>query len=76
MPIKPLLANGAFSPEDVIMLTSAFEGSLRDLGLVDRKDPIVLSVAQLVIALAQGGERDPIKLRDRVVKVFDRKQGL
>jgi hypothetical protein len=41
MPIQPLLANGAFSPEDVIMLVSAFESSLRDLGLVNREDPIV-----------------------------------
>ena len=70
MPIQQWLAGGAFSPEDVTMLASAFESSLRDLGLVNREDPIVLLVAQRVIALAQEGERDPIKLRDDVVKAF------
>jgi len=70
MPIQQWLAGSAFSPEDVTMLASAFESSLRDLGLVNREDPIVLLVAQRVIALAQEGERDPIKLRDDVVKAF------
>ena len=70
MPIQQWLAGAAFSPKDVTMLASAFESSLRDLGLVNREDPIVLLVAQRVIALAQEGERDPIKLRDDVVKAF------
>jgi hypothetical protein len=70
MPIRPLLAGGSFSPEDVAVLTSAFEDSLRALRLVDRNDPAVLTVAKRVIALAQEGERDPIILRDRVVKSF------
>jgi hypothetical protein len=51
-------------------LASAFEASLRELGLVDRSDPAVLLVAKRVIALAKEGSRDPLVLRDRVVKSF------
>jgi hypothetical protein len=72
VPIRPLLEAeaGAFGPDDVRALASAFEASLRDLGLVDRGDPAVLLVAKRVIALAKEGSRDPIVLRDRVVKSF------
>ena len=37
------------------------------LGLVDRKDPAVTTVAKRVIELAKGGEHDPILLRDAVL---------
>jgi hypothetical protein len=72
MPIRPLLEAeaGAFGPEDVQALVSAFESALEALRLVDRSDPAVLMVARRVIALAKEGNRDPIVLRDRVVSSF------
>jgi len=51
-------------------LVFAFEASLKALRLVDRKDPAVLVVARRVIALAKEGNRDPIALRDQVLKSF------
>ena len=69
MPIQPLLVgSGAFSPDEVVILTTAFEDALRALGLVDRKDPAVTTVAKRVIELARGGEHDPILLREAVLK--------
>jgi hypothetical protein len=69
MPIQPLLAgSGAFSPEEVVILTTAFEDALRALSLVDRKDPAVTMVAKRMIEIARGGERDPILLRDAVLQ--------
>ena len=69
MPIRPVLfGSGAFSPEEVAVLTTAFEDALRALSLVDRKDPAVTIVAKRVIELAKGGEHDPILLRDAVLK--------
>jgi hypothetical protein len=44
--------------------------SLRALKLVDRSDPAVTLVAKRVIALAMGGERDPILLREAVLQSF------
>jgi hypothetical protein len=70
VPIRPLLAAGAFSPEDAATLIAAFEDSLRALKLVDRSDPAVTLVAKRVIALAMGGERDPKLLREAVLQSF------
>jgi len=72
MSIRSLLETegGVFAPQDITALVSAFEGSLKALGLTDRNDPAVLMVAKRLIALANGAERDPIVLQDRVVKSF------
>jgi hypothetical protein len=70
MPIRAFLGDGAFSPEDVTAITSAFEGTLRALGLSDRTDPAVSIVARRTIELAKSGARDPILLRDAVLNSF------
>jgi hypothetical protein len=71
MPVRPVrFGSGAFSPEEVAVLTTAFEDALRALSLVDRKDPAVTMVAKRVIELARGGEHDPILLRDAVLNSF------
>ena len=70
MPVRPLLEAEAFGPDEVKVLVSAFEASLKALRLVDRKDPAVLMVAKRVIALAKAGNLDPLALRDEVVKTF------
>jgi hypothetical protein len=47
-------------------LTEAFE--LRALELADRKDQLTVGVAKLIIEFAKQGERDPVRLRDLVLK--------
>jgi hypothetical protein len=69
MPIGPLLEqNHVFTPEDVKVLSEAFEDTLRALKLVDRKDQLTISVAKLIIEFAKQGERDPVRLRDLALK--------
>jgi hypothetical protein len=72
MPIQPLLdrEGNVFGPEDINVLTAAFNAALAALQLVDRTDPAVLMVARRVIAIAKEGTRDPTVLRDRVVESF------
>ena len=71
MPIRSMLeGSNVFSPEDVAVITAAFEDSLRALGFVDRSDPVVTMVAKRIIAAASAGERDPIRLRESVVASF------
>jgi hypothetical protein len=41
---------------------------LKDLGLIDRKDPATLMVAKLTIELAKQGEFTTSSLRARVLK--------
>jgi hypothetical protein len=61
-----------FTPEDVAVLTQAFERALGALGLHDRKDPAAIVLAKLVIHLAKEGERDPSRLCDRAVTLMSR----
>jgi hypothetical protein len=58
---------GVFEPDDIAIMTSAFDLIRSDLELVDRDDPIVRMVAKLVVECARNGERDPERLRQWVV---------
>ena len=68
--IRPLFNadSGVFGPEDIKPIVAAFEDTLRAMRLVDRSDPVVTLVAKVVIEIAKQGERDPIRLREKVVQ--------
>jgi hypothetical protein len=69
MPIRRFLeGNRSFGPDEIEVLVKAFEDALRELQLTDREDPVTLTVAKLVIDLANQGERDPVRLRDRALE--------
>ena len=68
MPICRLLQNSPFGPDEITMLTDAYERTLRKLGLVDRNDPITEMVARKVIHLAQRGVREANQLSDMTMK--------
>jgi hypothetical protein len=72
MPIHRLLENHAFGPDEIRVLTSAFDDVLRKLDLADRADPVTEVVARKIIELAQQGERDPIRLSERAVRALSR----
>jgi len=69
VPIRPLLEAEAnvFKPDDVRIIVQAFEQVLRTKRLVDRRDPVVLMVAELTIEAARKGERDPMRLSEIVL---------
>ena len=48
----------------------AFEDALRELKLVDRSDPLTEIVAKKMIEIADEGERDPIRLKDRTLQAL------
>ncbi len=68
MPIYSMLTKGAFDPDAVKALTTAYEDVLAALGLERRTDPLTQTVARKIIEHAQSGERDPIRLREIVLK--------
>jgi hypothetical protein len=70
MPIDQLLQHGAFDPEVINAMRTAFEDALRTLNLVEQDGPTAILVAKNVIACAKGGERDPIRLRDCALKAL------
>jgi hypothetical protein len=68
MPINHLVTEHySFGPDEIKVLASALDAALLELGLT-RTDPAALLVAKRILALAQGGERDPIRLREGAVK--------
>jgi hypothetical protein len=60
--IYRLMQRQAFLPEDVQRLGDAYEHALKELGLVDRNDPLTETIAQLIIEVAQTGEKDPARI--------------
>ena len=72
MPIHRLLEKHALGPDEIRVLTSAFDDALRKLGLADRADPVVEVVARKIIELAQQGERDPTRLSERAIQALSR----
>jgi hypothetical protein len=70
MPIRQMLDNAAFDPEETALLRSVFEDTLRALNLSDRADPITTLVAKKIIELASHGERDATRLRQAAINFF------
>ena len=70
MPIHRLLENQGFEPEHILAMATAFDETLRALKLVDRTDPLTDIVATKVIEVARTGERDPQRIRDRVLQAL------
>ena len=67
MPVQAV-EQQSFGPEDIEILSNAFEEAVRELRLVDRTDPATQLVGKRIIELAQQGERDQIRLREMAVK--------
>ena len=68
MAIYRILQNSPLGPEEIAMLTDAYERTLRAFGLVDRNDPITELIAKKIIELAQRGVREARQLSALAVK--------
>jgi hypothetical protein len=67
MPIYPLLRSQGFEPKLIDTMVSAFEDLLLDLKLADGA-PLTTIIAKKVIQAAQTGERDPQRIRERILQ--------
>jgi hypothetical protein len=68
MPIYRLLQNVPMGPEEISRLTTAYEQTLRAIGLVDRDDPLAEIVARKIIEIAQTGVREPAEISALAIK--------
>jgi hypothetical protein len=68
MPIYRLLQNSPLGPDEIMMLSDAYERALRKLNLVDRNDPITELIARKVIEIGQRGVRESQQLCDLAIK--------
>jgi hypothetical protein len=68
MPIYRLLQHLPMGPDEIARLTTAYEQTLRIIGLVDRNDPITEMIARKIIEISQKGVRDPMLLSELTIK--------
>ena len=59
-----------FDPEDIAVMTKAFDALLADFKLTTRDDPVVTMLAKLVIEIVRNGERDPERVRKCVTDQY------
>ena len=67
MTIHRLLQNVPLGPEDIDRLVTAYEQTLRALGLSDRNDPLTEIVAKKIIEIGQTGIRDPVQISKQAI---------
>lgn len=70
MAVYHLFRNRAFEPEAISIMMLAYGDACRELGLSEADQPRADVVAKAVIAIAQRGERDPVQLRESVLRVL------
>ena len=68
MAIFRLLQNSPLGPDEIKVLTDAYERTLSALGLVDRNDPITEMIAKKIIDLSQRGVCESEKLSDMALE--------
>lgn len=68
MAIYRLLQNSPMGPEEISRLETAYEQTLRAIGLKDRNDPITEMIAKKIIEIAQTGVRDPAQISTLAIK--------
>ena len=68
MTIYTLLKNTTFGPEEIERLVTAYEETLRALGLKDRSDPITQLVAEKIIAAGRLGIEDSAEISKVALK--------
>jgi hypothetical protein len=68
MPIRRLLAGSTLGPDEIEILSVAFDEALRSLNLVDRSDPLTDMVAKKIIDIGATGVRDPAEIAKIAVR--------
>jgi hypothetical protein len=66
--IYRLLREASFGPDQIAVMTAAYEGALTALRLTDRDDPITELIAKKIIDLFRLGERDAPRICARALK--------
>jgi hypothetical protein len=62
-------AGYVFAPEQIKIITAAFEDALRELD-VDRSDPLAKAVAKKMMEIALQGEGDRAGLREQTLRAL------
>ena len=69
MGIHKLIANGAFGPDEIRVMSEAYEAALIVLQL-NNDDPITELIAKSIVNVSAAGERDPAQVADRAINAL------
>ncbi len=64
-------AENAFDPETTHAMSVAFDGARWVLGLANKSSEAADRLAQMIVAVAMTGERNPWRLRATALRQFD-----
>jgi hypothetical protein len=70
MAIYRLIANGAFGPDEIEVMTVAYEDALTEIPVASRDDPITELIAKAIVNVAAAGERDPRLVMERALNAL------
>ena len=70
MAIYRLITNGSFGPDEIKVMTAAYEAALIDLVVTNRDDPITELIARAVVNVTATGERDPTLTKERALNAL------
>ena len=70
MAIYRLIANGLFGPDEIKVMTAAYEGALVDLNVANRDDPLTELIAKAIVNVTATGERDPVLVKARAINAL------
>jgi hypothetical protein len=74
MAIYRLFGEGSFAPDEIIIMSSAYEDVLHQLQLADRTNPFAEKIAKKIIELCQRGLRDPARICSTALAELDIKR--
>ena len=70
MAIYRLIANGSFGPDEIEVMTTAYEAALIEVPVADRNDPMTELIAKSIVNVAATGERDPRVVMERALNAL------
>ena len=65
-----LMANGSFGPEEIGIMTAAYERAMVDLGITERDGLLTELIAKAIVNETATGERDPKVIAERALNAL------
>ena len=59
-----------FGPDEIEVMTTAYEAALIEVAVADRNDPMTELVAKSIVNVAATGERDPRVVMERALNAL------
>jgi len=70
MGIHTLIANGSFGPDEIRVMSEAYEAALIVLQISNSDDPITELIAKSIINVSATGEHDPAQMAERAINAL------